>query len=122
MFQNPKDKKIESLCTGFSNDQNKFIEIMLDPETSKSMKRFQQDHLYITYNYDLLKQAYPDEWIAVYDNKIKDHHKDYWVLVAGLRDKYKNYSNFVIEKIETEPTKFALYHNNQDSLGIPDKP
>ena len=67
------------------NKLSKFSEEELK-EQMKKLKRYMSDSEFFYQNYEGLRRKYPDEWIAVFNQKIIAHHRDYNKLIEKLKE------------------------------------
>ena len=52
---------------------------------AEGLKRFVDDVRYFNDNYEGLRRQYPDEWVAVYEQKVIGHGRDHMRLIEQLR-------------------------------------
>lgn len=57
----------------------------LEPEVRADFERFAADFAYLQQNKQKLTASYPDEWVALYGEKVIDHSTSLDVLLNSLR-------------------------------------
>jgi len=63
----------------------KGLEVELDAEkVAKSLEQFTRDAKYFSANYQALRAQFPDEWVAVYQERVVSHNKSYRELLIEL--------------------------------------
>jgi len=61
------------------------IERIINPEeTARSLVGFRGNTKYFDKNYQTLREKYPDEFVAVYDQKVVGHGRNFSQLVESL--------------------------------------
>ncbi len=61
---------------------------------SEGLKQFGRDALYFDKNYDNLRISFPDEWVAIYNQEIIAHSKNYSELNKKSRKYLHKYGPF----------------------------
>ena len=63
--------------------------IIDEQEVLRGLRSFERDSRWIDkHYYEELKQIYPDEWVACYEEKIVDHNVSLETIVERLRQEY----------------------------------
>jgi hypothetical protein len=88
-----------------SEKGRKGIEEQID---KKQYIAFIANFTYFHYNYDRLKEEYPDEYVAVYEKQIVDHDADLDTLMERLKEKWGDLRAFVIEYISASKVELIL--------------
>lgn len=61
-------------------------------EVSRSMEQPWKDFVYFdTYHQELLK-SYPEEWVAVYNEEVVEHDKDYLTLISRIDNEVRRHA------------------------------
>ena len=84
--------------------------IIDEQEVLRGLRSFERDSRWIDkHYYEELKQIYPDEWVACYEEKIVDHDVSLEALAERLRKKYpKEKKHIAVEFIATEEYEMIL--------------
>lgn len=84
------------------------------------LEEFQKDTDWLDKNYDELKKNYPEEYVAVYKEKVVDHDSDLDKLLARLEKKYpENGGKIAIDYVTTEEIELVL-SKNEDIVTLTD--
>lgn len=63
------------------------LEMIGDPKILFSrLERFRRDAIYFEQNYDQLRRDFPDEWVAIQDERVISHSRNHRGLVNFLRE------------------------------------
>jgi hypothetical protein len=83
--------------------------IIDEQEILRGLRSFERDCRWIDKHNEELKQIYPDEWVACYEEKIVEHDIILEALVERLRKKYpKEKKDIAVEFIATEEEEMII--------------
>ena len=94
-------------------------------EEKKLLKKHKEATLNLRYtidNEDVLMRQYPGEWIAVYNQKVADHDKNFYVLWERLKSEYGEDEAFVacMEYMgKRDLSLHTVYGREGSSIGCP---
>jgi hypothetical protein len=75
----------------------------------EKLRNFQADHIWFDQHYDQLKEQYGDEWVAVFQKQVIDHHKNLKTLMKRLRKNYPQHvGDIVVEFVSLEEVELIL--------------
>jgi hypothetical protein len=81
----------------------------MEKELLEQLEGFEEDMKWLNKNYDRLKKEYPEEYVAVLNQKVVDHGDDLKILVARLEEKYpKESDRIAIKYITTKKVELIL--------------
>lgn len=73
------------------------------------LEDFQRDTRWLSQNYDELKETYPEEYVAVYNESVVDHDPDLDSLMARIEERYPGKSKkMAIEYVTTKKIEMVL--------------
>ena len=81
---------------------------MSKEECEKRSEQHRKDSGYVEKNIDVLRRDYPNEWVAVYNEKIVAHHKNYGTLCKQLEKMKIEYYDAVKMYIGRNPESWIL--------------
>jgi len=83
--------------------------IIDEQEFLRGLRSFERDSRWIDKHNEELKQIYPDEWVACYEERIVEHNASLEALVEKLRTKYpKEKKDIAVEFIAKEEIEMIL--------------
>ena len=83
--------------------------IIDEQEVLRGLRSFERDSRWIDKHNEELKQIYPDEWVACYEERIVEHNASLESLVEKLRKKYpKEKKDIAVEFIATEEDEMII--------------
>ena len=83
--------------------------IIDEQEVLRGLRSFERDCRWIDKHNEELKQIYPDEWVACYEERIVEHDASLEALVERLWKKYpKEKKHIAVEFIATEEIEMIL--------------
>lgn len=53
---------------------------------NEELARFERDGDYLDQHYEELLEQYPEQWVAIYNQRVVAHAKDIWELVRQVRE------------------------------------
>lgn len=73
------------------------------------LSRYEENAKWISKHYDVLKKRFRDEWIAVLNGVVVDHHRELSKLVVRLRKKFpESYSEIAVEYVTAKEIELIL--------------
>ena len=74
-----------------------------------NLERFKEDTEWLNKNYDRLKTRYPEEYVAVFNNRIVDHDRDLSRLMGRLEVRYpEKHGHIAIEFVTKKKVELIL--------------
>lgn len=74
----------------------------------KELRKFDRNTKWFQANYKKLKELYAGEYVAVNNEEVVMHNKDVRILIARLRERYKDIGAFVVEFVSKEKYELIL--------------
>lgn len=85
VFSNGRPRKVRQLS---QKELDKLVEELGGTEKlMESFARHKRDIEFFEYHHKELLKKYPNEWVAVYNVKVADTDKDFFVLLSRLKEK-----------------------------------
>lgn len=79
---------------------------MTKEEFNRRSEQREKNHDYFEKNIDMLRRDYPDEWVAIYNQEVVDHNKNYRRLKKQLEKDV--IENPYVAYIDTKPRHWIL--------------
>jgi hypothetical protein len=75
----------------------------------EEMKAFEANTIWIDSHYKELREKYPDEYVAVWKERVVEHGPEIPAIMESLKEKYpSDYSHIPIEFINSEDIELIL--------------
>ncbi len=73
-------------CLNKKLSKEQILKIIGDPKVlDENLRQFRADSEYFDKNYAKLRREYPDEWVFIYEQRVRAHGKDLECLVELLK-------------------------------------
>jgi len=82
---------------------------MIKQDPVKELETFEGNLKWIDKHYEVLRNKYPDQWVAVLNKRVVGNHKDIKKIIRKLKESFpQNYDHIAVEYISTKKIELIL--------------
>lgn len=109
MVQSAHHKTKDKIAKAEGEGEKDGVMAMVKQDPIKELEEFEGNLKWIDKHYDVLKNKYPDQWVAVFNNRVVGNHKNLKNFIRKLKKSFpQNYNHMAVEYIGTKKIELIL--------------